>query len=145
MRCELVFSFLRGWSMHIRARINARKIVLLYFYERYFLSEAAAHEQLFDDMDKIAKSLDDDQAISSKEVQQRMESGYYSDLDEEIAYIVTQHFAQFPADEIDYEYIRLMAPKFDVYKQEVQEKVDSVAVSFGYKDMDLIDRVVFVL
>lgn len=132
--------------MHIRARINARKIVLLYFYENYFFEYTATHEQLFEDMNKMSKELDDsDTTVEAHDIQAQMKTGYYTDIDEEVAYIVRQHFAQFAPDEIDYEYIKIMAPKFNQYKTIVQEKVDSFAVSFGYKDMDLIDRVVFVL
>lgn len=70
--------------MHIRARINARKIVLLYFYENYFFEYAATQDQLFTDMEKMSKALDDTAHIDAEEIQERMKKGYYTDIDEEI-------------------------------------------------------------
>lgn len=93
----------------------------------------------------MSKALDDTTQIDAEEIQERMKKWYYTDMDEEVGYIVRQHFSQHPSQDIDYDYIKLIGPKFAQYKDIVQEKVDSFATTFGYKDMDLIDRVLFVL
>ncbi len=45
-------------SVNVKARINARKIVLVYFYEQYFLEIAATKDSLLDEIDKIHKVVD---------------------------------------------------------------------------------------
>ena len=117
--------------------------MLIYFYEQYFFEHAGKHLSLLDEVEKAHKAIEHtDEWINLAE---KLDASYYADIDAEIAYIVQQHFRKFAAEDIDREYIKQLAPKFADYKDTVREKVNEYTVSFGYDDMDLIDRVVFVL
>lgn len=144
--CSLAYS-LTLLSMNVKARINARKVVLVYFYEQYFLENAATKDALLDEIDKIHKVVDQ-KAPAQVHVDMKgtMSHDYYGkEVDQEIAYIVENYFRRFEEGEIDFDYIDLIAPKFHDYQPVVRDKVNSFTVTFGYDEMDLIDRVLFVL
>lgn len=130
--------------MNIKWRINARKILLMYFYEQYFLENAGKKTLLLEDVEKVEKIV---QGKSEKEIilQDTMNANYYVDVDAEVWYIVSNHFKKFQWDEIDWSYIQALWPVFRAYDAQVCEQVNEHAVSFSYDDMDLIDRVLFVL
>ncbi len=75
-----------------------------------------------------------------------MAKDYYgADVDDELAYIIENYFRKFEPSEIDFEYINLIGPKFHDYQPTVSEKVNEYTISFSYDEMDIIDRVLFVL
>ncbi|USN54083.1 MAG: hypothetical protein H6765_05800 [Candidatus Peribacteria bacterium] len=43
--------------MNIKARINARKILLVYWYEMYFLRMAGDKDMLLDEVEKVDRSI----------------------------------------------------------------------------------------
>jgi len=134
-------------SINVKARINARKIVLVYFYEQYFLEVASTKDSLLDEIDKIHKVVDN-KAPAKENVDMRslMAKDYYgADVDDELAYIIENYFRKFEPVDIDFEYINLIGPKFHDYQKVVSEKVNEYTVTFKYDEMDLIDRVLFVL
>ena len=98
-------------------------------------------------IDKIRKLVANpgDEDDIDVNIQSVMTSGYYDNFDEEIAYIVENHFKRFTAEEIDYEYIKKVWPCFKKHKEFVREQVNEYAVSFWYDSMDLMDRVLFIL
>jgi len=134
-------------SINVKARINARKIVLVYFYEQYFLEIASTKDSLLDEIDKIHRVVDN-KAPAKENIDMRllMSKNYYgADVDDELAYIIENYFRKFEPSEIDFEYINLISPKFHDYQPTVSEKVNEYTVTFKYDEMDLIDRVLFVL
>ena len=73
---------------------------------------------------------------------------YYDDPMVESGYIVQHHFATKPwkpNPEVDYEYIRAVAPKFDTYHDMARTLVDPHATSFSFDAMDGIDQVIFAI
>jgi len=74
-----------------------------------------------------------------------MKDDYYGDFDHEIVYIIDNYFAKFDHADIDFDYIKAIGPHFLTYKETVREAVNEYAVTFGYDDMDLMDRVIFIL
>ncbi|USN54084.1 MAG: hypothetical protein H6765_05805 [Candidatus Peribacteria bacterium] len=74
-----------------------------------------------------------------------MQSEYYGDFDTEIAYIIQECFEQLTPEDIDFPFLELLGTKFWEYQPVVQTKVDEFATTFGYEEMDMIDRVIFVL
>ena len=134
--------------MNISARIHARKILLVYFYEQYFLDQAWKDNQsLLSNLDRIQKIVANPSAQDPDEVDLSavLRWGYYKDFDKEIAYIIDYHFERIAHDKIDFEYIKALWPLFHEYEPKVKELVDTFATSFGYDHMDLMDRVLFVL
>lgn len=68
-----------------------------------------------------------------------------SDFDEDITYIVKNSFEKHVESGIDFEYINAVGKGYDLYKNEIAAGVNKYATSFKYEDMDLIDRVIFLL
>ena len=66
-------------------------------------------------------------------------------MDKEIAYIARYYFKNIRSKDIDRSYISLVWPMFRKHEDAVRKQVNKHAVSFAYDDMDLIDRVLFVL
>ncbi len=101
---------------------------------------------LLDDSDRIQRIVanpdERENEITPSEV---LTSDYYSDVDHEIAYIIENHFSKYNPGQIDFDYIKVIWPHFGTYKDLVREKVNSHAVTFGYDDMDIMDRVLFIL
>lgn len=128
----------------VTGRIHARKILLTYFYEQYFLENAGKKNLLLEDVEKIQKIVYE---ADTKEIdlQQIMNAEYYANSDEEIAYIVQYYFKNISHKDIDWSYISRVWSLFRQYENKVREQVNKYTVSFAYDDMDLIDRVLFIL
>lgn len=134
--------------MNIRSRIVARKIVFCYFFEQYSLALYGQKTSLLEDIDKMVWYLHDDDGI--KDVSSVMTKEYYAHVDTEIAYIITRFFEHQWADDPktvdpDRAYIESMAPCFWNYEAKVRELINKYAVSFTFDEMDILDRVIFVL
>jgi len=98
-----------------------------------------------EDIEKIQRIVKQEEWTEEVVLKDVLTEHYYEDFDEEIAYIIRNYFAKFTQDEIDYEYIKALWPKFYEYRDIVRDKVNEHTVTFGYDDMDLMDRVLFVL
>ena len=100
-----------------------------------------------DNIDKIRKIVanpgdENDTDINISEV---MKNDYYWDFDHEIVYIIDNYFAKFDHKDIDFDYIKAIWPHFSNYMETVRTAVNEYAVTFWYDDMDLMDRVLFIL
>jgi N utilization substance protein B len=74
-----------------------------------------------------------------------MNESYYEDFDAEIAYIIEQYFEWVKPKDIDFEFVKKIWPTFYTYRDTVCELVNKYTVTFEYDDMDIMDRVIFVL
>lgn len=130
--------------MNIRARIRARKILLAYFYEQYFFDIAGKHESILEDIDEVSATIlhHDDESI---DLSKQLSSSYYKDTDIEIWYIAKHFFWKYDYTTIDRDYLTTVWPHYARYKDTVVDLVDSHIVSFAYHEMDIIDRVIFLL
>lgn len=137
--------------MNIRARIFARKITLVYFYELYFTHTAWSDDAMLKEIQRIADDID---PKNTQEINKDYASHVdlasvlieaYQDTDKEIWYIVQEHFKKIPHKDIDFQYISQVAPEFFSYLLIVEEAVNTYATSFEFLDMDIMDRVIFVL
>ncbi len=146
---------------NIRARINARKVALIYFYERLVF------QFVRDNFNSILKKFE----ISSNNVKIKQENflKYLTDaelnllkdlikedwnieganiwliefkVDEEINYIISNFFYK---DDVDTDYALNIARYYDQYEQSVRQKVDELAKTFKFDEMDFIDRSIFLL
>ena len=131
--------------MNIKWRIHARKILLVYRYEQYFLENAWNKEWLMEDIEKIQKFLKQEEWTKEVILKDVMTKEYYDDFDSEIAYIIEQYFWKVKTKDIDFDYVKIIGPSFYWYRDTVRDLVNKHTVTFWYDEMDLMDRVIFVL
>jgi len=134
--------------VNVTARINARKIVLSYFYEYCFFykfknQESAIKEILF--IDNIFQSNDESFQKEKSDFLSKIDIYFKEDYEDRIDYYITKFYDKWPSDTIDFDYIKSMCPYIGKYLPEVIETVDKHSNTFGYNKMDSIDQALFVL
>lgn len=146
------------------ARINGRKVVLSYFYERLVAENIKQLSNLvkFEKEEKSLKFFDTawkkltekeiemlkDICKNIKEVEVKVDfDKIYTDdsLEEDVYYIINNFFKKEKQKWIDVDYVFKVSKEYSTYKNEVQNKVDELAKTFRFKEMDIIDRAIFLL
>ncbi len=131
--------------VNIRGRIVARKAVFIYFYMRYFWEFLPREDWVLDDVYQAVKAVllkDIDYEEFKKQLKQsKNQLGSW----EEIINYILNNFFQKDIEIVDGAYIDSTAPFFDEFKNEVEQKVDLLARSFKFGEMDIIDRAIFLL
>jgi len=135
--------------MNIKARIVARKIIFCYFFEQYFIALSGEKSSMLEEIDKIAHHMHAADT-PERDVSSVMNHDYYGESDEEIAYLIKWFFEYQWTDELkkvdpDRTYIKTMAPCFRKYEPIVRDLVNAYTVTFSFDEMDVLDRVIFVL
>lgn len=135
--------------MNIKARIVARKVIFCYFFEQYFVALSGEKSAMVEEIDKIAYHMHDTDT-EVRDVASVLNQNYYEESDEEVAYLIKRFFEYQGTDEHkevspDREYIKKMAPCFWKYETIVRDLVNTHTVSFSFDQMDVLDRVIFVL
>jgi hypothetical protein len=135
--------------MNIQARILARKMILTYLYEKYTAGYIAQHEQILKeicDIDITHSALEQKDPIDNAKLSSMMKDQFDPrDYDADITYLVQHCFDKLAERGIDTEYLQAMAPAYDMFAAKMPELVNSYTTTFQYNDMDLIDRVIFLL
>jgi hypothetical protein len=117
--------------MNIRARIFARKITLVYFYQRLFVQNAYIKQVGFDKITKIGKAIEhEENTVWIDELK-----NYYDDVDAEVAYLIQEHFAKLKPSEIDFDYLKQVLPCFDETLIRVRDMVNVYAKTFKFDEM----------
>jgi hypothetical protein len=86
--------------------------------------------------------------VINKEVEINVDiSKLYTDetLEEDIYYIINNFFKIEKEKGIDLNFCFEIARNYSKYKDEVKEKVDNLAKTFKFREMDIIDRTIFLL
>lgn len=132
--------------MDISHRIHARKVVLSYFYQRYFFLLAANDDTLIKESLGIAQTFPDHEDFSEQhDLLVGLLNDYnHEDPDDVVEYLGDHIFDKWK-DQIDMEYVMKMMPAFDIYHAVVAELVDTHATTFSFAKMDTIDKALFVL
>lgn len=134
--------------MNIKARINARKIVLSYLYQHCFFvsllqQDKMITESLFIDyIFKTDKGMYDEEKEKLKE-QIRTHMTYYTI--ENFKEFVDCFFDERLIEDIDFDYISKVGCNFMKYIGEIQEQVNIYAQTFQYNQMDPLDQAIFLL
>lgn len=155
--------------MDIKQRINARKIVLSYFYQHCFFS-SLKEKPLTDGVsalgflnyeegenDKKSDFLDADflKAVAEKKqadehwddiVQAKLNTyAEYTDIENEFPYILGAFFDQRSDEEVEIDYVLQIGNALPRYEKELIEKVNQHTKTFGYAKMDIMDQVLLLL
>lgn len=153
--------------MDIRKRINARKIVLSYFYQHCFFSSLKTKTLPSDHLAPLVNYEDNQQKSSSfldadflkiLAEKKQLESEWddivqakiatyaeYSDIEEEFPYILKAFFDQWSEEEVDVAYVLQVGRALPHYEQELIKKVNQYAKSFEYEKMDNSDQALLLL
>jgi transcription termination factor NusB len=134
--------------MNIKQRINARKIVLSYLYQHCFfvnllLQDKVLTESLF--IDYIFKT---DTGMYDKEkdkLKEQIEVHLKIYTLEDFKEFVDCFFDERKYEDIDFDYISKVGIQFTKYIEEILEKVNGYAQTFGYRQMDPLDQAIFLL
>jgi hypothetical protein len=134
--------------MNIKARINARKIVLSYLYQHCFfvnlmLQDKVLTESLF--IDYIFKT---DAGMYDKEkekLKDQIEIYIKIYTLEDFKEFIDCFFDERATEDIDFDYISKVGIQFTKYIHEITDKVNSFAQTFVYNQMDPLDQAIFLL
>lgn len=132
--------------MNIGPRINARKIVFSYFYQKCFFDTITKQEGVITDalfVDNIFKTQEDSFKKEKEELLASFAIYGNHDFLEDITYYVETFFDKWPVEEIDMDYVMKVGKAYDTYHEETVQAVNKHAQSFDYEQMDTIDKALF--
>lgn len=134
--------------MKVWNRINARKVVLSYFYQRCFfhnlwkqniaLSEVLSVENIF-------ASQWDIFAESKKDLLQKIEDELSISNDDNLDYFVNVFFDKRKVSEIDMDYVVKVWSAFEKYLSEAIDQVNAHTQSFSFSEMNTMNQTIFIL
>ena len=156
--------------MDIKKRINARKIVLSYFYQHCFFSllnergivwDEGWSTKFFDADPELKKEnskfLDDAflKAVENKkqeilhwdeEIKEKIAKyAEQYDIDEDFSYIMWHFFDQWSSDDVDVDYVLQVWWSLKKYEKGFDKKINSYTKTFSYEKMDPMDQVLLLL
>ena len=132
--------------MDISHRIHARKVVLSYFYQRYFFLLVAHDDELIKGSLALAHTFPDHEDFNEQhDLLVALLTDYnHENPDDVLDYLADYVFDKWK-DQIDMAYVVKMMPSFDLYHAAVAELVNTHAATFSFSKMDTIDKALFVL
>lgn len=134
--------------MNIRARINARKIVLSYLYQHCFFRNIEKKDLTITDAlfaDYIFKTDNEMYATAKDELKEKFSQHEYIQTQEELKDFIEMFFSNRSMEDIDFDYVKTVALAIAKYEEELKEQVNKLAVSFSYEEMDTMDQAIFLL
>jgi transcription antitermination protein NusB len=135
--------------MNIQARILARKMVLTYLYEKYTAWYAASNEHILKEISAIdiTQSALEQKTVNDPVKLAALLNNHFAleNYDTDMTYLIQHCFEKLAERGIDSEYIKTMAPAYEKFAPLLPELVNTYATTFQYDDMDIIDRVIFLL
>ena len=134
--------------MDIKAKILSRKALFIYFYQKYFLEYLDDKDIIFDDILKADKLVNWNEITEEEKqkIKNDVKSIYPISNWEFDVYYIFDNFLSYPKKhELDYDFMSTIIKAYEDNKDFIQEKVDEYAVSFKSKEMDIVDRTIFLL
>ena len=166
----MLLHFRKICFMDIKKRINARKIVLSYFYqhclfsllnERGIVWDEGWSTKFFDADPELKKEnskfLDDAflKAVENKkqeilhwdeEIKEKIAKyAEQYDIDEDFSYIMWHFFDQWSSDDVDVDYVLQVWWSLKKYEKGFDKKINSYTKPFSYEKMDPMDQVLLLL
>jgi transcription termination factor NusB len=134
--------------MKVWNRINARKVVLSYFYQRCFFHNLWKQNIIFSDVlsaQNIFASQWDIFEQSKKDLLSRIDSELKISNDENLEYFINIFFDKRKIEEIDMDYVFKVGSSFEKYLPEVINAIDQHTQSFSFSEMNTMNQSIFVL
>lgn len=135
--------------MIVSHRINARKVVLTFYYMRFFVVSVMHKDSILNDLLSLDSLFDTRTTRESqkKELIDNINTHYDTNTahDRWIDYILKQYFSKIPKEQIDYAYVRQLSIVCDEYINKARGLLSSFTLSFSFDEMDPMDCCIFAL
>lgn len=134
--------------MNIKARINARKIVLSYLYQHCFFVNLMHQDAMITESLFIDYTFKTDAGKYDKEKEKlikQIRTHVINPTPETFKEFIDGFFNERAMEDIDFDYISQVGGQFTKYIEMIQKHVDAYTQTFGYVQMDLLDQVIFLL
>ena len=134
--------------MNIKQRINARKIVLSYFYQHCFFCSVITKDKELSDVlfvDSVFQTNEEKFALAKQDLIQKLQVHEHLISEEECKLFVEKFFDNWTAEDVDFDYVFRVALALPKYEEELIRQVNGYTVSFTYEEMDTIDQAIFLL
>ncbi|HKL44594.1 MAG TPA: transcription antitermination factor NusB [Candidatus Absconditabacterales bacterium] len=134
--------------MKVGHRINARKVVLSYFYQRCFfhnLSKQDNNVSTILSVDNIFSSQKEQFEEAKSELMLKIKNELEISDDENLEYFVNIFFDKRPVGEIDMDYVFAVGKSFEKYFDEAIENINKHTQSFSFSEMNTMNQTLFLL
>lgn len=134
--------------MNIKQRINARKIVLSYFYQHCFFCSVITKDKELSDVlfvDHVFQTNQEKFLLAKKELIEKLQEHDYLASEEECRAFIEKFFDNRVEEDVDFDYVFRVALALPKYEEELIRQVNGYTISFTYQEMDTMDQAIFLL
>mgnify|MGYP002620580262 FL=1 len=134
--------------MKVWNRINARKVVLSYFYQRCFFYNLWKQDKVLSDIlsvENIFQSNTEEFEKNKEEIKQKIQDQLCVSNDENFEYFVKIFFDKRDVEEIDMDYVMQVGWAYEKYLQEAIDCINKHTQSFTFQEMNTMNQALFIL
>ena len=134
--------------MNVWNRINARKVVLSYFYQRCFFHNLPKQDKLFSEVLSVENIFPShwEEFESHKEIlKQKIDTELQIPDDENLRYFVEIFFDKRDVEEIDMDYVMKIWWAYEKYYSEAIDSINKHIQSFSFQEMNTMNQSLFLL
>ena len=134
--------------MKVGQRINARKVVLSYFYQRCFFHNLWKQDKFISDIlsvENIFQSNTEEFEKNKDVIKNRIQDQLWVSNDENFEYFVKIFFDKRDVEEIDMDYVMKVWWAYEQYLQEAIDWINKHTQSFTFQEMNTMNQALFIL
>ena len=134
--------------MKVWNRINARKVVLSYFYQRCFFHNLPNQNNVLTEVlsvENICPSNSEEFEKNKEILKDKIESELKIPDDENFEYFVKTFFDKWNTDEIDMDYVIKVWSAYEKYLDEAIQTINKHTQSFSFQEMNTMNQSLFIL
>lgn len=134
--------------MKVWNRINARKVVLSYFYQCCFFHNLWTQKSFFSNIlsvQNIFESQWEEFEQAKQELEMKIKEYVDSNTDENLDYFVSIFFDGWKREDIDMDYVFKLWENLKKYYDEVIDQVNKHTQSFSFLEMNPMNQAIFLL
>lgn len=134
--------------MKVWNRINARKVVLSYFYQRCFFHNLWKQDKFISDIlsvENIFQSNTEEFEKNKEVIKQKIQDQLWVSNDENFEYFVKIFFDKRDVEEIDMDYVMKVWWAYEHYLQEAIDSINKHTQSFTFQEMNTMNQALFIL
>jgi len=124
-------------------------MLLTYLYEKYTAGVVAENDHILKEIcaiDITQSALEQKDLWTTEDLADSLTKTFAKeDYDADITYLAQHCFEKYVERGIDMDYLHIMAPAYELFAHRLSELVNTYTATFLYDDMDIIDRVIFLL